>query len=288
VDTLTSPQGINKWLEKQAANMALENLRSGGHKWKENLQWGSEAEKAALESWADFFPLLTARLLRTGASADKMKYIGLLVQARREELVTYWDWVDNVMKRCTKDKLAALLAALTPAQAYILARDTIAELLFMHGLLPDVRKTIESLSVEATTLTKLKEIGFRADKAMMIEMKIGAGGGGGGQTVAAFDYREAQGSGTGAGAGAGAGHQQPYNESLPGKNNSIAQQEVIVKMQQRTFKRMWQHWEVCQLPMPRRLRVAGITGHHVSVENYIMQSCWTWRCSASRCSTLCW
>jgi predicted aspartyl protease len=23
-----------------------------------------------------------------------------------------------------------------------------------------------------------------------------------------------------------------------------------------TFKRMWQHWEVFQLPMPRRLRVA--------------------------------
>jgi hypothetical protein len=36
-----------------------------------------------------------------------------------------------------------------------------------------------------------------------------------------------------------------------------------------TFKRMWQHWEVCQLPMPRRLRVAGITGHHISVENYV-------------------
>jgi hypothetical protein len=33
---------------------------------------------------------------------------------------------------------------------------------------------------------------------------------------------------------------------------------------------MWQHWEVCQLPMPRRLRVAGITGHHISVENYVM------------------
>jgi hypothetical protein len=51
-----------------------------------------------------------------------VKSIGLLVQARREELVTYWDWVDNVMKRCTKDKLAALPAALTPQQAYILAR----------------------------------------------------------------------------------------------------------------------------------------------------------------------
>jgi hypothetical protein len=37
-----------------------------------------------------------------------------------------------------------------------------------------------------------------------------------------------------------------------------------------TFKRMWQHWEVCQLPMPRILRVAGITGHHISVENYVM------------------
>jgi hypothetical protein len=129
-----------------------------------------------------------------------VKSIGSLVQARREELVTYWDWVDNVMKRCTKNKLAALPAALTPAQAYILARDNIAELLFMHGMLPDVRKTVESLAVEATTLTELKEIGFRADKAMRFEMKIG----GGGQTVAAFDYNKAQGAGAGAGATAGA------------------------------------------------------------------------------------
>jgi hypothetical protein len=120
-------------------------------KWKENLQWGSAAEKDALESWADLFPLLTARYLRTEARADKVKSIGSLVQARREELVTYWDRVDNVMKRCTKDKLAALPVALTPAQAYILARDNIAELLFMHGMLPDVRKTVESMAVEATT-----------------------------------------------------------------------------------------------------------------------------------------
>jgi hypothetical protein len=117
-----------------------------------------------------------------------VKSIGLLVQARREELLTYWDRVDNVMKRCTKDKLAALPAALTPAQAYILARDNIAELLFMHGMLPDVRKTVESMAVEETTLTELKEIEFRADKAMRIEMKIG----GGGQWMAAFDYTEAQ------------------------------------------------------------------------------------------------
>jgi hypothetical protein len=96
--------------------------------------------------------------------------------------------------------LAALPAALTPAQAYILARDNIAELLFMHGMLPDVRKTVESLAVEATTLTELKEIGFRADKAMRFEMKIG----GRGQTVAAFDNNKAQGAGAGAGATAGA------------------------------------------------------------------------------------
>jgi hypothetical protein len=108
--------------------------------------------------------------------------------------------------------LAALPAALTPQQAYILARDNIAELLFMHGMLPDVRKTVESMAVEATTLTELKEIGFRADKAMRIEMKIG----GGGQTVAALDYTEAQEAGARAGAGAtagaGAGHQQPFND----------------------------------------------------------------------------
>jgi hypothetical protein len=156
VDTLTRAQTINNWSEQQAANMALENLRSEAHKWKENLQWVSATEKAALESWANFFPLLTARFLRTEDRADKVKSIGLLVQARRRELVTYWDWVDNVMKRCTKDKLAALPAALTPAQAYILARDNIAELLFMHGMLPDVKKTVESLAVEATTLTELK------------------------------------------------------------------------------------------------------------------------------------
>jgi hypothetical protein len=156
VDTLTRAKTINNWSEKQAADMALENLRSEAHKWKENLQWGSAAEKDALESWEDFFPLLTARFLRTEDRADKVKSIGLLVQARRRELVTYWDWVDNVMKRCTKDKLAALPAALTPAQAYILARDNIAELLFMHGMLPDVKKTVESLAVEATTLTELK------------------------------------------------------------------------------------------------------------------------------------
>jgi hypothetical protein len=117
VDTLTRAKTINNWLEKQGANMALENLRSEAHKWKENLQWGSAAEKAALESWADFFPLLTARFLRTEARADKMNSIGLLVKARRKELVTYWDLVDNVMKTCTKDKLVALPAALTPAQA---------------------------------------------------------------------------------------------------------------------------------------------------------------------------
>jgi hypothetical protein len=82
-------------------------------------------------------------------------------------------------------------------------------------------------------LTELKEIGFRADKAMRIEMKIG----GGGQTIATFDYSKAQGAGAGAGAGAtagaGAGHQQPFNDS--GGNNAIAQQEAIVKMQQRTL-----------------------------------------------------
>jgi hypothetical protein len=165
-----------------------------------------------------------------------VKSIGSLVQARRKELVTYWDRVDNVMKRCTKEKLAALPAALTLQQAYILARDNIAELLFMHGMLPDVRKTVESMAVEATTLTELKEIGFRADKAMRIEMKIGEGG----QTVAALNYTEAQGAGAGAGAGvtagAGAGHQQPFND--PGGNNAIAQQEAIVKMQQRTLAAM--------------------------------------------------
>jgi hypothetical protein len=115
------------------------------------------------------------------------------------------------MKRCTKDKLGTLDTALTLAQVYILARDTIAELLFMHGMLPDVRKTVESLAVEATTLPELKEIGFRADKVMIIEMNIGAGGGG--QTVAAFDSFEAQGLGDQPSA---SGHQQPYNESLLG------------------------------------------------------------------------
>jgi hypothetical protein len=118
VDTLTREKTINNWSEKQAANMALENLRSEAHKWKENLQWGSAAERDALESWADFFPLLTARFLSPEARADKVKSIRLLVQARREELVTYWDRVDDVMKRCTKDKLSALPAALTPQQAY--------------------------------------------------------------------------------------------------------------------------------------------------------------------------
>jgi hypothetical protein len=34
-----------------------------------------------------------------------------------------------------------------------------------------------------------------------------------------------------------------------------------------TSKRMWQHWEV---PMPRRLRVAGMTSNHIIVENYVM------------------
>jgi hypothetical protein len=73
---------------------------------------------------------------------------------------------------------------------------------------------------------------------MRIEMKIE----GGGQTVAAFDYTEAQGPGASAGAGAGAtagaggGHQQPFNN--PGGNNAIAQQEAIVKMQQRTLAAM--------------------------------------------------
>jgi hypothetical protein len=69
---------------------------------------------------------------------------------------------------------------------------------------------------------------------MRIEMKIG----GGGQTVAAFDYSKAQGAGAGAGAtaAAGAGHQQPFND--PGGNNSIAQQEAIVKMQQCTLAAM--------------------------------------------------
>jgi hypothetical protein len=78
VDTLTRAKTINNWSsEKQAADIALENLQSEAHKWKENLQWGSAAERDALESWADFFPLLTVRFL-----------IGLLVQVRHEELVT--------------------------------------------------------------------------------------------------------------------------------------------------------------------------------------------------------
>jgi hypothetical protein len=38
VDTLTRAKTINNWSEKQAANMALENLRSEAHKWKENHQ----------------------------------------------------------------------------------------------------------------------------------------------------------------------------------------------------------------------------------------------------------
>jgi hypothetical protein len=88
VDTLTRAKTINNWSEKQAADMALENLRSEAHKWKENLQLGSAAERDALESWAGFFPLLTARFLRTEARADKVKSIRSLVQARREELVT--------------------------------------------------------------------------------------------------------------------------------------------------------------------------------------------------------
>jgi hypothetical protein len=89
----------------------------------------------------------------------------------------------------------------------------------MHGMLPDVRKTVESMAVEATTLTEQKEIGFRADKAMRIEMKIG----GGGQTVAAFDYTEAQ------GAGAGGGHQHPLND--PPKHKELV--PVLVLEQER-------------------------------------------------------
>jgi len=164
--TIDRLQTLNRWTEEQAAGAASENMRGDAYTWRENLQMGTAADVAVLTSWTQMKARFKQRFEKAQTPAQKVAHLIELNQRKEESSMAFYDRVDNVLKRCTKDELAAIDGAATGQEGFIECRTTLTRLMFMRGLQPHIRVWIEAAAQQDNlTMEQIKNQAIRADNA---------------------------------------------------------------------------------------------------------------------------
>lgn len=164
--TVDRAKQVSDWSDEQAAAAALDHLRGIACTWKENLEMGSEAERANLLAWP---ALRAAFLTRWTEEASAQQKVGLflaLQQKENETAETFFDRTDYALKKCTKEEYTAMANA-DAREGFIAGRQAITKLMFLKGLLPGVRVWVEGVLQEADpTLTAVRKAATKADTAI--------------------------------------------------------------------------------------------------------------------------
>jgi hypothetical protein len=163
--TIERAKDVNRWTDATAASAAVESLRGDANVWAENLSWGEATDKTALTHWPDLKTKFLERFKRSQTPAEKVALVISLKQKANETTETFYDRVENVMKRCTKSELEGEPEA--DKKGFTDCRSVMTKLMFLQGLRTDIRLWVEgTANEEEMTLDNCRKSAMRADKAL--------------------------------------------------------------------------------------------------------------------------
>jgi len=176
-DTIDRAAAVSGWKKEMSAAAAIECLRGEAYRWVDNLKLAEKADRNALSDWDLLKQRLLIRFKKQPSPIQLIDLITNLKQKNNESANSFYDRVENAIKRCMKEELDPLLELengddgrprFNPQrQGYLIARERQIKLNFLAGLRMDIRIWIEgSVDTENATLDTWKRAAMRADDAL--------------------------------------------------------------------------------------------------------------------------
>jgi hypothetical protein len=140
-DCVDSAKEIHKYSDKQAAMAACNMLREEANQWKENLQGGTDNEKAAVQAWPDMKKLFIERFGTTHSAGQRVRQIAGLGQRQGESATAFGDRVEGTLRKVTAGRLETQTD--NAKAGFVSCRDYICQLLYVAGLKSSTRYAVE-------------------------------------------------------------------------------------------------------------------------------------------------